>query len=233
MVSRCSGRLPIPGSASFWWFFCFVLFFSNSHHGFPNSPWTWVPASLARLTLPPLPPSPIPMGDLRWVPPAHLPKLQICSSLSRWLRAETRKPPPSVLPPSPPFSGLSRKCRCLIMHFTDREGPRRGEPPPTNSGSKTTWQGAAGRCTATHGDCFSSTSHIPYLFLFLFSFSFSWKRKAVSGQRLARACLGVRAGCGTLSCQERKGREGNIPPPAFSVHALCHFLQRHPPTPFF
>lgn len=38
---------------------------------------------------------------------AHLPKLQICSSLSRWFRAEMRKPPPLLPLAPPPSSGLN------------------------------------------------------------------------------------------------------------------------------
>lgn len=99
-------------------FCCFVLFFLiailtmvfRTLHGLGSS------LLGSAHTSPPLPPSPAPVLGLSWVLPRPLPKPQICSSHSRWLRVgrdEGAAPTPS---------GLSQKRRCLMMHFTDGQG---------------------------------------------------------------------------------------------------------------
>lgn len=130
----------------------------------------------ASLPCPPLPPSPSPASLLG--PPSHLPQLQICSSLSRWLRGRREAAPsPSALPSSPRLTSPTpfrlSQSRRLIMHFTD-EGrglwrspshPRcRPWPPPRASRTQT----GGTQChpgAKPQGTVFSSTSD---LFLLVF-----------------------------------------------------------------
>lgn len=159
--------------------------------------------------------------------PAHLPKLQICSSLSRWFRAEMRKkPPPSTgsdaPPPSP--SGLSLKCRCLICTL-QTGGGHREENPHCQFWSPPTQQGPAGLQTPhrTHS-CTNQGLSLPRLYYFLFLVSFSWKRKAVSGE--AGQNLPWSAGLGvvsTLSWQRRDGGEQTCCLPLLATHCVTLF----------
>jgi len=177
-----------------------------------------VPASLVQLTPPRLfLPSPAPILGLSWVLPRPLPKLQICSSHSRWLRVgrdEEAAPTPS---------GLSQKRRCLMMHFTDGQGlggkPRCSCAPASR---------AAGR---PHSDRRPPAPPARPGLLHICAF-FSWSlfpgEKKRRFSRLTPACLGVQVGVwGPLP--SRKEREGDRQPPAFvSTHCAISSC----PTPF-
>lgn len=152
------------------------------------------------------------------------------------VHAETRRPPPSFPLHRPPSfsSGLSRKCRCLILHFT-AEGRGRQEESPLHPGHH-----RPGRLHATRGNrrCTRpGTVSLPHLsfFLFLVSFShfpFSWKRKgrSFSGQRLARGCSGVQVrvwGPFLAGKAGGRGQTGRQPPPS------THCAISSDATPFF
>lgn len=170
--------------------------------------------------------------------PAHLPKLQICSSLSRWFRAEMRKkPPPSAgsdAPPPPPSSGLSLKCRCLICTLQTGGGHREENPhcqfwpPPTQ-------QGPAGLQTPhrTHS-CTNQGLSLPRLY-FLFLVSFSPEKKSCFRGGWPEPALEFGSGCSQYPFLAEKGRRGTDLLPAFAGHALCDALLMplSNPTSFF
>ena len=119
--------------------------------------------------------------------------------------------------------------------YRQGRGPQRGEPPPQTlalkpPGEEPRGQVRVNRDQAHDGQGLLLFFHVRTLVPdFLFHVPFSWKRKAVSGERLARACLGVRAGVWDPFLPGKE-REGSLPPAFAAVHALCVFSH---PTPFF
>lgn len=220
-LGATGGPCLLPCLASF-----VLRVFKNfvSHHGFPNSvALRCVPAFSVQLTPPHLFLCHPALHTRSFS--AHLPKLQICSSLSRWLRAEMRKPPPP-LPLAPPPSSVLSTMEMPHMHFTDRRGPPR-EPhcklrPPSSQQSP---QGSKHR-RGTDKGCFSSTSVV-----------FSWfsvfleKKSCFRGQGGQSLPWGPGRGVGPFPTRKGKGGRGTDLLSAFTGHSLCDFLQRHHPTP--
>lgn len=115
--------------------------------------------------------------------PAHLPKLHVCSNLSRWFRAEMRKLPYPFhwLRSPPPSSGLSQKCRCLICTL-QTGGGHREENPHCQFWPAPSQQGPAGLPTPHRTRSYTNQwLSIPRLYFFLLV-SFSQKTSCLGGE---------------------------------------------------
>lgn len=160
---------------------------------------------------------------------AHLPKLQICSSLSRWFRAEMRKPPPLLPLAPPPSSGLNHNGDASHALYRPEGAAKRtltansGVPPASRAHRALNTAGAP---TSTDKRLFSSMS----VLLSWFSV-FLEKKSCFRGQAGQSLPWGPGRGVGPFPTRKGKGGRGTDLMSAFAGHALCDFLQHHRPTP--
>lgn len=150
--------------------------------------------------------SPLPPGHTRSFPPT-LPSSKYVAVFpdGSEQRQGSRPHPFRRLRRYPTLFRLKSKHRCLTCTLQTGEGAQRRAPLPTPAPLPPASRAAGSK----HRPGTTGPVSLPRLCFFLFSVSFSWKRKAVSGERLARACLGVQVGVWDpfLPGKEREGGE--------------------------